>query len=1255
MTVAQVRDGMRVESNRVYVVPPNATMTIRKGTLRLVPRVGPPAKYMPIDHFLRALAEDQQENAIGVILSGIASDGTEGLRAVKAHGGITFAQDPDSAKQSGMPLSAIQSGCVDSVAAPAKIAVDLLRLRQGFRIHKQLLDAGQHEEVDDSDFQKVIGALRRSTGVDFNHYKPNTIRRRIARRMALLRVASLAKYAQLLRAQPVELDALYSDIFIPVTGFFRNPEAFAALRAKVIRKIAKAANGSPTLRVWVAGCSTGEEVYSIAILLLEELGDAGGRKVQIFGTDILEQAVEKGRAGIYPESSLAGLSAARLQRFFVKVNSGYQVAKFVRERCVFARHDLTKDPPFSKLDLIACRNVLIYLGAELQKRVMEVFHYALKPNGTLFLGKSESIGGHGDLFTLRDRKQKIYSHREILGRHLPAVRSMEDAGTQATRQGHDKTHTKFDQRKEIDGLIVARYSPPVVVVDSDFQIIEARGDTSAYLSLPSGQANLHLLRMARPEFVLDLRTCIHRAKKLGVAVRKQGISFEQDGHKDTVSLEVVPMPGRQAAKPDFLVVFEAGPHQAVAEEGRGSRHEKKRSKVDGNTRLKQELASTRQYLRSVVEDQEAANEEMKAANEEVLSSNEELQSTNEELETAKEELQSTNEELTTLNEELQNRNAELDHLTNDLSNLLVGVEIPILIVGGDRRIRRFTPAAEKVFNLISSDVGRPIGNIKPNFDLPDFERWISEVITKLHTVEKEVQDNQGRWYSLRMLPYKTSDNRIDGVLIALGDIHLIKRQLEITREARDQAQAIVQTVREPLVLLNERLEVSIANRAFYDTFPVQPKQTEGRSIFQIGGGQWDIPKLRELLERVLPDNKQVVDYEVEQEFPALGRRRFILNARQVQLRGLGWEMILLAIEDVSDVRNALERSEEVLRLLAETASDIISLHDSKGRYLYVSPSIEKQLGYTPESLLGTEPSQLAHPEERKLFRRQTMLAAMKTAKETVGTYRIRKSSGGYAWFEWVVNPIFNDEGRPVRVRAAARDVTGRIEAQQALRDSQTELKRLAAGLIQAQEEERQRIARDLHDDFNQRLGLLDSQLAELERRLPASATQLRKTARELQQQAGALADDATRLAYGLHPSIVEHLGLVPALRSLCDEFLRAEQLQVEFVPHLVPKSIPHNVSLCLYRVAQEGLRNVARHSGSKRARVVLRGLKGEVGFSIADDGVGFDTQSPRVRQGLGLVGMQERLHAVAGSLTIQTQPGSGTQIDVRVPLSNGEG
>lgn len=1127
LPVTQVSDGMTVKPNQVYVIPPNTQMGIQNGSLHLVKRAPTGEKNMPIDHFFQSLAEYRKEGAIGVILSGTATDGTAGLKAIKAEGGICFAQDEGSAKYFGMPSSAIAAGCVDFVLPPGKIAAELARIGRD-ALWTPLLGPQPDDlpSSTDGDIRRVLLLIRNLAGMDFSNYKSSTIHRRIVRRMLLRKIESVHEYVELLRHDGAELAALHEDILIRVTSFFREPETFEDLKAQMLSGLFEGKTQAKPLRVWVPGCSTGEEAYSIAITLVEYLGQkVRNVPVQIFATDVSEPSIEFARAGVYAGPTLAGVSPERLAQFFIKSNGSHRVSQLIRDLCTFARQDVIQDPPFSRIDLISCRNVLIYLEPVLQKRVLASFHYALNSNGILLLGKSEALSAFPELFAAVQKKSRFYCRKPLTGGSQLRAAA---AGFERTDQRKSTKPAKqpVDLQKEADRIVWSRYAHAGIIVDENLQILHFRGDTSPYMAPAAGAASLHLLKMVRGSLLVDLRAAFREAKKENSAAKRTGISVTSGGDSRGVSLEVIPLSALDAADRQFLILFEDVPNSTpgkAAEEATGT------SKVDVSPLLKleQELLATREYLQAIIEEQETTNEELKAANEEVLSNNEELQSTNEELETAKEELQSTNEELVTLAEQQASRNTELNLVNDDLRNILEGVDIPILMLDNDRRIRRFTPSAERLFNLLPSDIGRPIQNLRPNLDLTDLHPLIARTMDTLTTQQQEVTDLQGHHFSMTVRPYRTSNNRVDGVLITLADIDSLRRSLQEAHRARDYANAIVETARELFVVLDSNLRVLTANHAFCQLFQSSPEKVESQSILDLAGDSSKNAELRKLLAHTLAEKSEMKGFRLTHEFPKIGTRVLLLNARRLQWEGEQADMILLAMEDVTD---------------KEASAD-------------------------------------------------------------------------------------------------------------ALEQSRERMQDLATGLLTAQEEERRRISRELHDDLNQRLAMLTVELETLENDPRLSADFGNRLA-SMRMKTESISDDVRRTAHQLHPALVDHLGLAAALKSLCLDISKQAKLRITSQQRNIHSPIATDVALCLYRVAQEALRNVVQHSGVKAATVSLISAKDRLRLSISDKGVGFDRDALKAQKGLGILSMEERVRLVAGTITVDSRLGEGTRVLVEVPLFN---
>jgi two-component system CheB/CheR fusion protein len=878
MPVSEVKDETHIEANRVYVIPPRRNLAISDGVLHTPPRPDS-GRNMPIDSFLRTLAASRGSKALGVVLSGTATDGTLGLQAIKAAGGVTFAQEKATAKFDAMPGSAITAGVADFVLPPAGIARQLTAIARDSDVRP--------EPAGDADLTNILRLVRGATGVDFTHYKHSTLARRIKRRMALRGFEKHEDYNRELEQNRDEASALGETFFITVTQFFRDPTVFEVLKRTVFPALLKDRGPDDPIRIWVPGCASGEEAYSLAICLMEFLDDAKLRaRFEIFATDISETAIEKARGGIYKDSALANVSAQRLTRFFTPSERGHQIAKRIRDVCVFARHNVAQDPPFSRLDLISFCNVLIYLGNELQRKVLSILHYSLKPSGFLVLGPSESIGTLSESFQQVEKTHKIYCMLPPTDKPAPLLTQDRRAGGRVDLR-QKAAEGRADVLKEADRLVLARHAPPGVVIDDELNIVQVRGRTAPYLELSPGEPTRNLLKLAREGLIAGLGTAIRVARQSDTLARQDGFRIEGDGQLRKVAIRVTPFRGSPASQDrNFLVLFEDAEPKA---DPKASRKQAVQDD-EGSARLQRELAATREYLQSIVEEHASTLEELRAANEEA-------QAGNEELETAQEELESANEELNTLNEELKISNLEFSKVNRDLTNLLESISIPLVMVGRDLRIRRFTRAIEPMLNLIASDVGRSIFALQPQIELPDLRQLLIDAMEGGSRKPRDIRDSHGRWYSQRILPSVGPDGKTDGAVMMLIDIDAAKRGL-------DFAEAIVETVREPLVILNQNLEVLKANKTFYETFQVERQTTEGRRIYDLGNGQWNIPKLRELLENILPAHATFRDFEVTHEFEHVGRKVMLLNASEIFNPNAQARSILLAIEDATDRKQA---------------------------------------------------------------------------------------------------------------------------------------------------------------------------------------------------------------------------------------------------------------------------------------------------------------------------------------------------------------
>jgi two-component system CheB/CheR fusion protein len=926
--VQQITDNLHIEPDHLYIIPQNKVVTVVDGSLMLAPLDKKSKKGNTVDLFFSSLGMVYQSFAVGVVLSGALNDGTLGLQVIKSYGGLTFAQDEGSAAFDSMPKSAVKSGAVDFVLSPEKIAECLVAINHPFHADYSKSEiVNSIPQQDNEIFKQLLTVLRVRRGVDFTYYKHSTIKRRIIRRMALNKIEKPADYLSFLRENKSEQDALYNDMLISVTNFFRDTKSFDVLCNTLLPFIIdKKANDEP-LRIWVAGCASGEEAYSIAICLQEYLGDkAAAMKLQVFATDISETAIAKARTGIYRQNELEGISSSRLQQFFTKLDGSYQVNKIIRDMCVFAHHNLLKDPPFSKIDLVSCRNVLIYLEPVLQKRALTTFHYSLNVGGYLMLGKSETIGANTDIFTPYDGAEKIYQRKGPVGRFM----TVSTPGSEKRFRELDNIIQKESSEKDIfklaDEAMLANFMPVSVLVNEKFDVVQFRGITETWLVPPSGKPSFNVLKMAREGLAFELRNVLHMAKKTNLPARKFAVFFKVNGLQHYANIQAVPL--KDTVEPYFLIVFQSasstGIQQALTE------NNTPREDVTYNLselrieQLEKELSQTRADMRAITEEQETSNEELQSANEELLSGSEELQSLNEELETSKEELQSTNEEIMIVNTELLDRNEQL---------------------------------------------------------------------------------NSARLYT----------------------------------------ESIVSTIRDPLIILDKDLHVKRATEGFYKKFRTSEKDTEGQYIYDLGNKQWDIPKLKEILEELLPSKKELKDFEVSLVFPYIGKRVMCLNARLIDNRG-GEKLILLAIEDITDKRRVEEGLAEAERLLSESkerlkfAIDSAGLgtwdYDPQAKTLIWDKRCKEIFGLSPSSLIDMPAFLiLIHQDDREHVEKsinETLLG--ENSREFDIEFRTTPIDEKVKWLKAKGRAYFDEQGKPTRFIGTLLDITVQKLIDEATRD-----------------------------------------------------------------------------------------------------------------------------------------------------------------------------------------------------------------------------
>lgn len=1224
LPVREIRQNQRVQADHVYIIPRDTNLRIERGVLKLQPRDRKRSPHRPIDAFFESLAQDQRERAIGVVLSGTASDGTQGLAAIKEEGGITFAQD-GSAKYNSMPRSAVAAGCVDLILSPEAIASELARIakhpyvagspielptraeqdhanavahqddalalpsggrgtpptggRQA-RDEAEREEKGQDNHVPDG-YQTIMVLLRNHSGVDFSLYRSSTIRRRITRRILLTKQDTLKGYARFLRGNTAELDALFSDVLISVTSFFRNPEIFELLQTEILPKLLAQRREDP-IRCWVLGCSTGQEAYSLAMSFVEAARNAPrARPIQIFATDLNEKLLEKARQGLYAKTLAQDISPERLREFFVEEDGGYRIKKALRELVVFARQNLLADPPFSRMDLISCRNLLIYLEPSLQQKALPTFHYALKPDGYLLLGASESVGGFTDLFEPVDRKHKIFAKKprptpgfrrsakkEGAVRATPKRQPPLPIGKTALPAGTEPVEgfrCELNAQREADRIVVAQFSPPAVLINDQLQVLQFRGPTGAYLQPPTGKASFDVLKMAREGLMLPLRAAITEAKQRHETVHKERVRVTRDDVTKTIHLTVIPLKNMQERC--FMILFEEADKTRRAASlpspsrkpaaSRVSMREESRRIVE----LEADLSQTREYLQSLQEQHESTTDELQASNEEIQSANEELQSINEELETSKEELESTNEELSTVNEEIVHRNADLSLVNGDLLNLENSVTLAIILLNRNLTIRRFSRQAEKQFDLLATDIGTPVSRLGHNLvwadgaEPPlDLAALSAQVIADLREHEREVRDKAGGWYSLRVRPYLTLDNKVDGAVLVLVDISSLKRSEEIIRAQRDLANVVVETVREPLLVLDPDLRVEQANQAFYKTFGGGPVETLGTRLGELGNHQWDIPRLRELLTDVVVQSSTVEGFLVEQDFPQVGRRSMLLNAQSMNHPSQKTPRILMAIEDVTDRANLEHKRQETEERLLAFSSELEQLVSAR-------------------------------------------------TKELV--------------------------------------------------ESENHLRAMTIDLNLTEQRERERLACELHDYLAQLLVLCCLNLGQV-RRVPLSP-KMEELLMETEEALNQALNYCRTLMAELSPPVLRTHGLPAALKWLGEQMQhRGVKVTVE-CEHPNDLKIPEDTGILLFQSVRELLMNVVKHAKSEQATVRLAQCDGALRLAVSDNGTGFDpiavhpTSTNPLSSHFGLFSIGERMKGMNGRLELQSAPGKGTTATLILP------
>lgn len=1029
MPVQQVTQTVPIERNCVYVIPPNANLDTIDTHLRLSELEKRRQERAPIDHFFRTLAATHDADAIGVVLTGTGSDGSMGLRWIKQGGGLTIVQDPTEAEFDGMPQSAIATGVADLILPLVKIPEAILN----FTRTQPRVSVPAHENEADAEtrqfLQQVLARIRARTGRNLGHYKRSTLLRRITRRMQFSHIREPRSYLDLLRTEADEVRALADDLLITVTSFFRDPEVFDALEKRTIPRLFEGKGPADCVRVWCVACATGEEAYSLGMLLLEEAERHPEPPIiQLFASDLHQASLDKAREGFYTGHIEADIRPERLERFFQKVDGGYRVRKQLRELVVFTPHNVLGDPPFSRLDLISCRNLLIYFQNELQAQLAELFHYALQPDGSLLLGTSEAIDGT-DLFISEDKRRGLYVKRNVPAVEprlpvFPLARSQLTGGRAPMDSGREPMGYAVLHQQ-----LLEQHGPPSALVSPDDNVLHFYGRAGHYFEQPAGAATTSLFKLLREELRLELRLVLSAAREQQQPLATSPVCLDIDGGSTAVVIKV-----RTALEPEHegfaLLLFEEHALGAVVADPAGT------EEIDSP---QSDLAWAHQFeaekrLQSLVEAYESTQEELKASNEELQSANEELRSTLEELETSKEELQSMNEELQTVNQENRHKVEELGQLSNDLQNLLSATDIATLFLDREQRILRFTPKVAQLFNVRTSDRGRPLSDLTHRLGYDFLPRDAATVLEQLVPVEREVQDQSGRWYLTRILPYRSAEGRIAGTVVTFVEITQRKQGEDALRQEKEFSEQIIEALPEPLLLLKPDLSVLSANAAFYEHFELAAPQVRGQKLHELAGGQWDMRELRTLLGEQLLEGDVINGYRLDHVFSELGRRVLLLNARRLD----DPQLILLGIQDVTD----LSAAEQTIRDSAERLTRMINIEgvgvlifDDAGKAVGANDAFLHAFGYTRAELEAGALSraQLTPPEYVELSQRE-----LQRLQETgrIGPYEKEYlcRDGSRLWMVFAGAAL--GDGTVVEY---CIDVSARKRAEQALRDSEVQL------------------------------------------------------------------------------------------------------------------------------------------------------------------------------------------------------------------------
>ena len=1266
MPVVLAEDRTCVQADHVYVIPPNKYMEIKGGVLYLSKPTDRRGTRLPIDLFLRSLAKDLGQNAIAVILSGTGSDGSAAIREIKEHSGIVLVQKPAESQYDGMPRSAIATGAADHIVAVAKMSEIIANYVQHPFVQNGKVKKVLGENAKGS-LNQIIAVLKAHSPINFNLYKDGTLLRRIERRMALRHMENSSDYLALLKDSPEEAQSLCADLLISVTSFFRDEDTFEFLDKTLLEGLVQSHNSGSPIRIWVPGCATGEEAYSLAMLVIEKLSRSRKDvKLQIFASDVDERALTIARNGVYPDSIEEAVSASRLKRFFTKEDHSYRVTSELRDAVVFANQNILSDAPFSKLDMISCRNLMIYLTPDAQERVIQMFHFALNDSGVLLLGMSETTGNDEALFEPLSKKFRVYKrvgNTRNRAFDFPIVhRPYTNAGLVPTRSQFQAAGNKLADLSQ--SLLVEHYAPAAVLINAQSETLYFEGPTDKYLRVPSGETSRDLLAMARQGLRARLNSAIRTARQEENEATERAI-IERGSDRVGVTIQVHPVMLDKDML--FLVTFTDQPAAQTVPAS---------DALDSavNRQLEQELETTRADLRNTVRDFERSTEELKAVNEEAMSMNEEFQSTNEELETSKEELQSLNEELTTLNTQLQQKIDDERRMSDDMNNLLSSSGIATLFLDPDFKIKRFTPATRDLFNLISKDIGRPFSDITGKVKDLNLLKDAETVLETLVPNECEVESDDGRWFARRVLPYRTQDGKISGVVVTFSEISDLKALQRQTSAARTFSENIVATLHEPLLVLDGTFTIILASQSFHQAFATASTDLVGKDLLSIQNRQWDAPKFRELLEDILPNKTAVESYDLTLEVGDLGQRDMILNARKIEGGQEGAELILLTMQDVT-MRNQAKQTildrEARLSAILDAVPEAIVTIDGGGIVGSFSPGAEDIFGFQAEEVVGQNVNMLM-PEPDRSKHDNYLQNYIKTGeKKIIGIGR-------------EMDACRKDGSRvPIRLMVSELELDGARHFLGILHDMTPDKKRQAE-LQRAQKMEAVgQLTGGLAHDFNNLLTVIIGNLELLEMQTDdPKLHELLHEALEASNLGAALTNQL--LSFSKSQSLApEHVALnelvntmIPILERTIGEQINIEtQLSNDLSATLADHGQIESVILNLAINARDAMpnggtlsvetRNVVLDADYAAAQVdVTPG--NYVCLSVTDTGSGmsgetksrafepfFTTKGPGAGSGLGLSMVYGFAKQSGGHVEIYSEIGQGTTVNIFLPIAVG--